>query len=218
MNFKDDYSALQNADADVLVIQECEKVQRDHFQGFDFHWVGQNDKKGLGVLTRGPSKFPQEIYRSDFIYFIPVIYKDFFILGAWAFNGRAQKLGAEFSGYFLDVLDHYREHIRSSEKVVIAGDFNNGPQWDVPGNRNNFAEINSALNELGLYSAYHELKSENFGNETQATYFHQRNAEKPFHIDYIYSNLNPPLSVEVGLFSNWSQFSDHVPLAALFPG
>jgi exonuclease III len=216
LNFKRDHSALQNIDADVLVIQECEKVPRDHFKGFDFQWVGQNDKKGLGVLTRGPSKFPQEIYRSDFIYFIPVLFKDFFILGAWAFNGRAQKFGVDSSGYFLDVLDHYGEQIRSSEKVVIAGDFNNGPQWDVPGHRNNFAGINFALNELGLYSAYHELKSEEFGNETQATHFHQRNADKPFHIDYIYSNLNPPLSVEVGSFSEWSQFSDHVPLTAVF--
>jgi hypothetical protein len=188
MNFSADFLAPQNSDAEVLFIQECEKVPKDHFQGFDFHWVGQNEKKGLGVLTRGPSKFPQEIYRSDFIYFIPVIYRDVFILGVWAFNGRAQKFGAEFSGYFLDALDHYREQIRASEKVIIAGDFNNGPQWDTPGHRNNFVGIDGALNELGIFSTYHVSKSEEFGKETSPTYFHQRNPNKPFHIDYIYSN------------------------------
>jgi exonuclease III len=216
MSFRTDFSALQNSDADVLFIQECEQVPRDHFEGFDFHWVGQNNKKGLGVLTRGPSKFPQEIYRSDFIYFIPVVYRDIFILGAWAFNGRAQKFGADSSGYFLDVLEHYSENIRSSEKVVIAGDFNNGPQWDIPGHRNNFVDINRVLNEFGLYSAYHVSKSEEFGKETSPTYFHQRNPQKPFHIDYVYSNLSPIKSVEVGSFSDWSKKSDHVPLIVTF--
>jgi endonuclease/exonuclease/phosphatase family metal-dependent hydrolase len=178
--------------------------------------VGQNDKKGLGVLTRGSSEFPQEIYRSNFIYFIPVIYKGIFTLGAWAFNGRAQRFGAESSGYFLDALDHYGEQIRSSEKVIIAGDFNNGPQWDTPGHRNNFVGIDDALNKLGLFSAYHVSKSEDFGEESYPTYFHQRNLDKPFHIDYIYSNLKPIKSVEVGSFSDWSTFSDHVPVTAEF--
>jgi len=216
MNFNSDFSSLQSFDVDVLLIQECEKVPRNHFEGFDFHWVGQNEKKGLGVLTRGPSKFPQEIYRPDFIYFIPVVFEDLFVLGAWAFNGRAQKFGAESSGYFLDVLDHYSERIQSSEKVVIAGDFNNGPQWDTPGHRNNFAGIDQALTELGLHSAYHFSKLEEFGKESSPTYFHQRNPQKPFHIDYIYSNLNKINSVEVGLFSDWSDKSDHVPLTVEF--
>lgn len=216
MNFNSNFLFLRSSDVDILFIQECEKLSRNHFEGFDFHWVGQNSKKGLGVLTRGPSKFPQEIFRSDFIYFIPVVYQDLFVLGTWAFNGRAQKFGAETSGYFLDVLDHYGEHIRSSEKVVIAGDFNNGPQWDIPGHRNNFAEIDQALNELGLRSAYHFFKLEEFGKETSPTYFHQRNPQKPFHIDYVYSNINLIKSVEVGSFSDWSSRSDHVPLTVEF--
>ena len=41
MNFKKDFSAVQNLGADILFIQECEKVPRDYFREFDFHWVGQ---------------------------------------------------------------------------------------------------------------------------------------------------------------------------------
>jgi exonuclease III len=216
LKLQEKFQRIRNFDADIILIQECEKLASNHFDGFDFHWVGQNDKKGLGVLTRGSSEFPQEIYRSDFIYFIPVIYKGIFTLGAWAFNGRAQKFGAESSGYFLDALDHYGEQIRSSEKVIIAGDFNNGPQWDTPGHRNNFVGIDDELNKLGLFSAYHVSKSEEFGKESSPTYFHQKNLDKPFHIDYIYSNLKPSKSVEVGLFSDWSKFSDHVPVIAEF--
>jgi exodeoxyribonuclease-3 len=216
MNFNNDFSAVQKSGADILFIQECEKVPRDYFSGYDFHWVGQNEKKGLGVLTKGPSKFPQDIYRSDFIYFLPVVFQDVLILGAWAFNGRAKKFGTDASGYFLDVLVHYGEWIRSSDKVIVAGDFNNGPQWDVPGHQNNFVGINQALNSLGLYSAYHQLHSEEFGMETQATYFHKRNSNKPFHIDYIYSNLKQIKAVEVGYFSEWSNLSDHVPVTVEF--
>ena len=216
MNFKSKFSAVQNFDADILLIQECEKLPRDHFDGFDFHWVGENVKKGLGILTNGRSEFPKENYRSDFIYFIPILYKDFFILGAWAFNGRAHKFGDKSSGYFLDVLDYYSQQIRTADKVVIAGDFNNGPQWDIPGHRNNFAGIDLALNELELYSAYHASKSEEFGKETSPTYFHQRNLEKAFHIDYVYSNLNPIKSVDVGSYSDWCKLSDHVPVTVVF--
>jgi exonuclease III len=215
MNFNLKFTAVQNFEADILLVQECEKLPRDHFEGFDFHWVGENTKKGLGVLTRGPSEFPQEIYRSDFIYFIPVTYGGVFILGVWAFNDRAQKISAQSSGYFLDALAHYSEQIQASSEVVIAGDFNNGPQWDVPGHRNNFVGIDSALNALELHSAYHVSKLEEFGKETSPTYFHQRNLEKTFHIDYVYANLDLIKSVEVGSYSDWCALSDHVPVTVL---
>jgi exonuclease III len=215
MKFKSDFSALKNSDTDIFFIQECEKVPRDHFPGFDFHWVGQNEKKGLGVLTKGDSKFPQNIYSSKFIYFLPVVFQETLILGTWAFNGRAKKFGEESSGYFLEVLQHYGDWIKSSNQVVIAGDFNNGPQWDVAGHPNNFADINIALNNLGLKSAYHSYFSEEYGQETRQTHFHQRNPDKPFHIDYIYSNFKNVDSVEVGKFLEWSHLSDHVPMTAV---
>lgn len=215
MNFKNDYSALKNSDVDILFIQECERVPRNYYEGFDFHWVGQNDKKGLAVLTRGDSKFPQDIYSSKFAYFLPVVFNDTLVLGTWAFNGRAKKFGEHASGYFLEVLEHYEDWIKSSRNVIIAGDFNNGPQWDVVGHSNNFANINAALNDLGLTSAYHSYFSEEYGEESHHTYFHQRNPLKPFHIDYIYSNFKNVDSVEVGKFFNWSHLSDHVPLTAV---
>lgn len=216
MNFRNDFFSVHQSGCDVIFVQECERLPRDNFEGFDFHWVGHNEKKGLGILTRGPSKFPQDLYRSDLIYFLPVAFQEVLILGVWAYNSRAQKFGADFSGYFLDALDHYAEWMKSAKKVFIAGDFNNGPQWDVPGHPNNFVSINDALNELGLRSAYHDFKLEQFGNETQATYFHQRNPEKQFHIDYIYTNYATVRSVDVGSFVEWSKFSDHVPLSAAF--
>ena len=74
MKFKIDFYALENADAEIIFIQECEQVPRDYFPGFDFHWVGQNEKKGLGVLTKGDSEFLQDVYSSKFVYFLPVAF------------------------------------------------------------------------------------------------------------------------------------------------
>ena len=216
LNLREKFQLLSEFESSVILIQECEKLAIDYFDGFTFHWIGQNESKGLGVLTKGPSEFLHGVYRSDFIYFMPVLFEDYFILGVWAFNGRAQKFGVEMSGYFLDVLAHYEEQIRSSEKVIVAGDFNNGPQWDTPGHRNNFVDIDEALNRLGLSSSYHVSNSEQFGKETSPTYFHQRNTDKPFHIDYVYSNLESVKSVNVGEFSLWSKVSDHVPVQAEF--
>jgi endonuclease/exonuclease/phosphatase family metal-dependent hydrolase len=73
-----------------------------------------------------------------------------------------------------------------------------------------------ALNDLGLVSAYHLSRREDFGRENLATYFHHKKSDNAFHIDYIYSNFGTPLKVDVGLFLEWSQLSDHVPLSAQF--
>jgi len=216
MGFKELIPKVADLEADILCIQECEELPRDVFEGFDFHWVGNNKNKGLGIFTKGSSEFLEDVYESSLIYFSPVAQGNLLVLGVWAFNGRAKKFSAASSGYFLVALDHYRGPIQSFEKVIVLGDFNNGPQWDKSGHRNNFVDINSALNDLGLVSLYHKFAGEEFGKEKMATYFHQKSQEKPFHIDYIYSNLESCEKVNLGMGSEWLPFSDHIPLTADF--
>jgi exonuclease III len=216
MSFCKDFAAIQDFDADVIFIQECEELSQDYFPNFTFHWIGNNQKKGLGILTKGPSRLANEIYNANFVYFLPVVYNDIHLLGAWSFNHRAKKFGEEMSGYFLEVLDHYREWINQSSQVVIAGDFNNGPQWDKPRNPNNFVDINQALENHGLISTYHAHTGEEFGSENNHTYFHQRKSEQKYHIDYIYSKNKEVEIVEIGSFKDWSHLSDHVPLITTF--
>lgn len=216
MGFKELVPKVIPLEADIMCIQECEELPGDTFDGFKFHWVGNNKNKGLGILTKRSSEFLGDVYKSEFVYFSPVAQGDIFVLGVWAFNGRAKKFSADSSGYFLDALDHYRETILSFKKVLVLGDFNNGPQWDKPGHRNNFSGINVALNELGLLSLYHQLTGDEFGKERLATYYHHKKQNMPFHIDYIYSNLNTCRKFETGLYEDWSIHSDHVPLIAEF--
>ncbi len=206
---------IDSFDADVLIIQECESLPSDYKPGYQFFWVGNNNKKGLAVLVRGTNSFIVKKESSDFAYFLPVQTDFGLVIGVWSFNGRAKKFGSKVSGYIVDALEAFETEISSNAKVVIAGDFNNGPRWDLRGfHRNNFRLIQSELMSRGFISAYHTEFSEEPGSEKLGTHFHQRNPEKRFHIDYIYSKGFSVAGVQIEAFTNWKEFSDHVPLSA----
>jgi endonuclease/exonuclease/phosphatase family metal-dependent hydrolase len=207
-----DFSAIKQFDADVVIIQECEKLDKNSFEGYSSHWIGNNDRKGLAVLTKEKSALPTEVFNESLIYFLPVSFKDTAVLGVWAFNRRARRKVVGSSGFPIDAINHYKDWLTSHKNMIVAGDFNNGPRWDRPGSRNNFHTFNSQFNQLGLYSAYHSFSGELPGQESKPTYFHQRNPEKRFHIDYIFSNLLGKGKVHIGDFKEWSKFSDHMPL------
>jgi exonuclease III len=216
MVFRKDFDLIRHFDSDIIVIQECEKLSIDQFEGYKSHWIGMNDSKGLAVLTKGESTFASDIFRSDLVYFLPVSFGDTAVLGVWAFNGRAGGKVSNGTGFVLDALEHYGAWLNSHKNIVISGDFNNAPQWDKPKSNNNFVEINKCLNEFGLISAYHLYSKEFIGSETKFTHFHQKNPSKGFHIDYIYTNFSQIDSVEIGLFEDWVAMSDHVPLMSNF--
>ena len=56
MSFRKDFEAIKDSGADIIFIQECEELPQDYFPSYTYHWVGNNQKKGLGILTKGPSR------------------------------------------------------------------------------------------------------------------------------------------------------------------
>ena len=215
LQFAKKLKQVESFDADVLVIQECESLPSDYKPGYQLFWVGNNDNKGLAVLVRGRNSFIVEKETNDFAYFLPVQTDFGLVIGVWSFNRRAKKFGSKVSGYIVDALEAFDNEISSNLRVVIAGDFNNGPKWDLRGfHRNNFRLIQSELKSRGFISAYHTAFSEEPGSEKIGTHFHQRNPLKNFHIDYIYSKGFTVAGVQLEGFANWKEFSDHVPLAA----
>ena len=94
----------------------------------------------------------------------------------------------------------------------MVGDFNNSVIWDKPNNRNNFVEINSELNKIGLKSTYHTLTHEVFGKEAKGTLFHTKKESKKYHIHYIYTKALACEKLDIGLYAYWIKLSDHVPL------
>ena len=215
LQFSKKSALVDSFNADVLVIQECEFLPMDYKPGYQLFWVGNNQKKGLAVLVRGNSSFRVKKSSRDFAYFLPIQSDYGLILGVWSFNKRAQKFGLKVSGYLVDVLETYDVEIQSNSKVVIAGDFNNGPRWDIGRfHRNNFSLIQSELSKRGFTSSYHEAYTETPGSESRGTHFHQRNPAKEYHIDYIYSKGFKVGEVHLGEFTKWRDASDHVPLFA----
>ncbi len=212
MQFQKSLSSVLKLQADVILIQECERELPNVPDNYYFSWIGNNPRKGIAVLSRRRQVPLSEAYNPNLVNFQPILIDEFFFLNVWAFNSRAKKFGAEKSGYLIDALVYYEKIISNSEKVVIAGDFNNGPKWDVPGHRNNFLSAQSKMQELGLASAYHVSTQEKFGSEMTMTHYHHKNLSKGFHIDYLFTNLKISKVDIAPEETDWLEQSDHMPL------
>jgi exonuclease III len=171
-------------------------LDKKSLEGYSSHWIGNNHRKGLAVLTKEKSELQTEVFNESLIYFLPVSFKDTAVLGVWAFNRRARRKVEGGSGFPIDAISHYKDWLTSHKNMIVAGDFNNGPRWDRPGSK----------------SSYHHLTGETPGQESKPTYYHQRNPEKGFHIDYIFSNISGKGQILLGEFKDWGKLSDHVPL------
>jgi len=217
MSFSTKYHLIEQYEADIIIIQECEKLPIDFIAGKQLYWMGRNEAKGLAVIVKGDSSRPLDNINSNLIYFLPIQTQYGLSIGTWAFNRRAKKFGPICSGNFVDALEFYLSSISSNSQAIIAGDFNNGPRWDLKYfHKNNFRHINSELNKKEYTSVYHFITNEGLGAENTCTFFHQRNKKKGFFIDYIYSKGFETVNCEVGTFDNWNIYSDHVPVIAEF--
>lgn len=212
-NFAKKVSEISKFDAEIMFIQECEKLPKDFIPGKNLFWMGKNAKKGLAVIVPRDYKVETLVANESLIYFLPLQTDNLFLMSVWAFNRRAKRFGLKSSGYLADALLLYDQKIAANSKVIIAGDLNNGPRWDNKNfHRNNFSFIYSELRGRGLSSSYHSYFSEAFGDEQYPTHFHHRKLDKPFHIDYVFTKGFSVKNVVVGEFKNWITHSDHIPI------
>ena len=213
LNFAKKYQHIESMDADICIIQECEKLKEDYFPNSKFFWTGRIKNKGLGVLIKNESATLDSVHNPNLINFLPIRSDDIKVLGVWAYNHRAKKFGDNVSGRTIEAVHYYNEWLADSDlPCIFGGDFNNSFIWDKPNKLNNFENINSKLIELGFKSAYHSDTNDDFGSEKGATFFHTKQESKKYHIDYMYLKLLETESVELGAFDRWIKLSDHVPV------
>ena len=72
LNFAKKYQHLENHDADILIIQECENLKEDYFPNRKFFWTGRIENKGLGILIKDSSARLHLSFNPDLINFLPV--------------------------------------------------------------------------------------------------------------------------------------------------
>ena len=154
LNFKSKFERVSELKPDILIIQECERLPEDFFPNAQYLWVGQNQKKGLGVLIFGGSGKIHISHRHDLVEFIPVDTDYGSILGVWAFNHRAkQRYGEGFDGVTENAITHYEDFIREKSTLGVVGDFNNSVIWDKNNSKTPFQIMIEKFETFGLCSA-----------------------------------------------------------------
>lgn len=216
------YSLLLDLEPDVAIVPECadEETLRMKAPNFRFNqvlWAGANKNKGLGVFSFGETCIESAQVEDELGYlFLPVkvVGKlDINLLAVWAFNHR-NPLPNTSKITTAEVITKYRKFLENSSSI-IAGDFNHNPIWDEQIPKHKFRDTLKVLNELEMYSAYHDGASEEFGKESAATFYWQRKLNQPYHIDYAFLSKNfqsVNQEFKIGSAEKYLAHSDHMPI------
>ena len=51
LNLIKKFEHIEKLRPDIVILQECEKLDQNYFPNSKYFWIGKNEKKGLGVLV-----------------------------------------------------------------------------------------------------------------------------------------------------------------------
>jgi len=208
---------LLDFEPDIAVVPECEDPEEkgDWSAWTDWEWTGDDPHKGLGVLTRNGISISDTTEITEANHFLHIETDTVDVLAVWAMDDR-ETPRQRYIGQVHTALETRPELV--DRETVVAGDFNWNVIWDESPNSplcGNFADVREALNENGLYSAYHAAQDDEFGEESKATFYMHKKEDQPYHIDYAFVPrrlVESDVEVTVGGYDDWIDASDHVPL------
>jgi endonuclease/exonuclease/phosphatase family metal-dependent hydrolase len=197
---------------DVVFLQECQPVGRSASSA-GIYGRRLRPRKGVAMVVAGSASSCSALRRrprSGRASLAVVIDRPlpFVALGIWA----------QAPDYVGDVLCTLRSHaaLLRSRPAVVFGDFNSGTSLsDSRALSAQHRRLLDALHALNLVSAYHAFQAADHGCETHATYFHQFDARKRWHIDFCFvheSWASKLANVMVIDGRAWRTRSDHLPL------
>lgn len=220
--------ALARLAPDVAILPEAGEPSRvsnriESTVSRTYEWIGSDPNKGLGVMAFAPFELKSAgPPNQELEWVLPLRVRGpvaFNLLAMWAMNHRAssQAKGPNRDRQLAGALETHRD-LFDEGPVVLAGDLNDNAKWDKPSGARPFATKVLLLRERGLVSAYHEVRGEEFGSESEPTiYWRDRTLDGPqYHIDYCFipESWIPFTTVTIGSFEDWvaPKHSDHVPL------
>ena len=193
----------QNADVYVVPEIACQDKIKIPDE-YEMKWNSKYPTKGLGIIWRkGKGSFP-EWYDDKLTYAIPLVFDNVLIIGFWPTKIDQNKTYTQIAK---EIIEKYSEHFKDFEQCIITGDYNLYHKNDKSDKAADILEINKLLNSHGLTSVYHKQTGQDFGSETQKTYYHLRDINNPFFLDYTYSKKE----IQKYELLPWDKdFSDHV--------
>jgi exonuclease III len=207
---------------DILVVQECESPDKISFKSADDQpnnviWIGNSQHKGLGVFSFGDySTNLIEHQEKDFKTVIPINVRngalDFNLFAVWANN--PQDKDNKYIEQVWKAIHFFENHLDQGRSVLI-GDFNSNKIWDRKHRNGNHSDVVDYLETKKIISLYHKYYKQEQGKEEHATFYMQRNKNKPYHIDYCIASTDIGDSLkshEIGNYNEWIKYSDHMPI------
>lgn len=207
---------------DILVMQECECIEKLKFDSdtqkpSDILWFGDNQHKGMAILSYGGLKLKVlDEHNPALQMIVPISVtgsaQDIILFAVWAFNPNDPD--GRYVEQVWKAIHHY-DGLLSSKNTILAGDFNSNTIWDRKRRAGNHSNVVKYLEEKGIHSVYHLHHKQIQGKEQHPTFYLYRHRDKPYHMDYCFvsEDLADRVSaVEVGEHAFWCRYSDHVPL------
>lgn len=219
MGFRKKINPIMEYKPDILIIQECEKIIDYNLfpvKPTSYLWVGNNLNKGLGVFSfnNHTMKISND-YDPAIEYSIPInISNKLNLISLWAMNSKYNPKERYIARVY-SALKKYDQLFKNN--TIVAGDFNWNKNFAVSSPINSsFDDVINSLDDYSLKSSYHLFYNENYGIETNPTFYLHKNKQKGYHIDYIFLKEKIFRNLILGDFEYWKKFSDHVPLIVEF--
>lgn len=218
--FRNKVKLISKYKPDIAVIQECENINEmifdDDIQPYSkFHYGLKNI--GIGLLSYSNFKITsiniEDVYVNldlGIQCYIegPV---NFQLVAIWT-GPHKDNENIHYVNSVISFLDKYGDWVKNSNTIIL-GDFNSNATYDLKTKKPHKTMIDM-MDGLGLCSAYHEYFNEEQGKETKPTFYLYRKNESMQHIDHIFVPKvlkNKIKKIEIGIYDEWSNFSDHMP-------
>ena len=202
------WTTFDSLNADLAIVQECgpgtPQLAQEH--GWQALWTGIN-AKGIGLFAR-PGWTLEEL-PSDTPWSLTARVSgavEFTLVGFWALTPALVR-----QSYTRQATMAAESLEATQGPVVFGGDFN---AWADPAH----LRLMNTMVSQSRPSAYHRARQCARNEEPEPTFFHQRKASLPFHVDLLFTPVEWDLSsVTVGRHEDYTAtgISDHMPVVAV---